>query len=470
MCLCLIPGLVSCSDNSVGTNPSQNHNGEQTKDIIFVASSLVLPENSAFSFQFLENNESLGGIKTVLPTCGNGFINDLILSTIKTRISAFLPNGTSPAAVDIEDCKKAGDAYSFSFAIYYNTPENERAVVRFWLTADVSQGKLLALGDFIKSAYFEKGIVDKYTQVYLKEIYLGKYDVQKAESLLLPAESVDNFYVCDAGVVILLSDKIGAESELEIYISDSAIVLFNRKGEVSTTEPSDSFDGNYEPAKDGEKVIAMTFDDGPGSTSTNRLLDYIDANDIKVTFFVNGYNYSNLEKDEIAKAKLRRAVELGCEIGNHSYSHPYFHNLTPEQRTYQLEHNADLIEEACGVYPNIFRAPGGIFPLGMPESEDYFYIYWNADGEDWKYKSENDPQALAQRYLNLIGSGSIVLFHDIYSNSVDAAIIVMNTLKAQGYRFVTVSELLDLRNKVPDGTIYTSQYGTRNYMNVEKNG
>ncbi len=460
--------LVSCETTPVSVTDPDNQDKVQTKEIVLKASALVLPEDSAFSLQFSDENALLGGIKSALPSCGNAYLNDMISTTVRERIIAFSPEeGAVSAALDVEECKREGNLYSFLFAVYYNVSENAREVVRFWLTADVENGALVKLSDLVKPDYFENGSVDAYVAAYLDEKYANVFSADAADQMLIPAELQDGFYVRQAGVDLVLDV---AENEVRVYLSNGAISLFKRSGEVSVEEPENVTPDNYQPAQEGEKVVALTFDDGPGSASTKKLLDYLEANQFKVTFFVNGYNYSNLETDETAKATLRRAVSLGCEIGNHSYSHPYFQNLTPEQRTYQLQHNAELIEAACGVYPNLFRAPGGIFPEGMPEAEQYFYIYWDADGEDWKYKNEGDPQALADRYLQYIGSGSIVLFHDIYQNSVEAAQIVMNTLKAQGYRFVTVSELLNLQDKVPDGTIYTSQNGTRVYMNVEKNG
>lgn len=443
------------------TNTPVDQETQKTEEIVLAASTLSYPEGSAFSVLFTDANTVFDGAKTALPSCGNAYLNDQISTSVKERAAAFLPSDATLAAVDVEQIYRAEDRYSFAFALYYDLSDNTRSVKRFHLSADISTGDLLTLGDIVKAAYFENGSVDSYIASYLEE----KYSL--SDEVIVAAENGDNFYVTDGGATVLVT--AGGEA-LSIYLSDAALILYKRNGTLSTEEPETSLPNDYQPAQDGEKVVALTFDDGPGSESTKKLLDYVEANQYKVTFFVNGYNYSNLETDEYAKQTLRRAVSLGCEIGNHSYNHPYFQNLSPEQRTYQLEHNAELIEAACGVYPNLFRAPGGTFPKGMKEAEDYFYIYWDADGEDWKYKNEGDPQALADRYLNYIGPGSIVLFHDIYSNSVDAAIIVMNTLKAQGYRFVTVSELLDLADKVPDGTIYTSQHGTRDYMSVELNG
>lgn len=434
------------------------------------ASSLTLPEGSAFSFRVFSAEESAFGIVSALPVSTNESLNKQISQAINDRILANKPVDGSATMLDVVNCKKVGDRYSFAFVAKYQAADASVSQKLIWLNADFAAGNLLTVSALVDAAYFERDLVSAYCKSYLNEHFSGAFDAEKAEALVIAAEKKEGFYLTADGLVIVLQDEVGAEDSLEIPVSNSALAVFER-GNTPSKNPTTQYPSDYAPAKAGEKVVALTFDDGPSYSTTPKFLDYLEKNGYKVTFFVNGYNFSNLENPS-AQAILKRAAEAGCEIGNHSYSHPDFCSITPEQRTYQLEHNAELIEQACGVYPNLFRAPGGNFPQGMKEAEDYFYIYWTADGEDWKYKnsSDVDAQALADRYLKLIKSGSIVLFHDVYPKSVDAAIIVMNTLKEQGYRFVTVSELLDLRGKTPDGSIYISQTGTRGYVGREKNG
>lgn len=458
---------VSCTPNTPADPSAPDGETAPTpEEITLVAATLQLPENSAFALSFSQENTAFNGVKTAMPSCANAFLNGLILDGVQSKVHVNTPEGASLLAIDVDAVTKDENLYSFSFVAHFSLSDGTRDASRFALSVDFTADALLTLGDVIKPAYFDNGSVQKYVSAYLAEHHVGKYG---ADTVALAPQDEDSFMVAPGGVTLRVKGMDG--TLLPVYVGDAAISQYNRTGVTATEEPESAYSGDYQPAKEGEKVVAMTFDDGPGSTSTKRLLDYLEANDIKATFFVNGYNYSNLETNENAKQLLARAVSLGCEVGNHSYSHPYFQNLPPEQRTYQLEHNADLIEKACGVYPTLFRAPGGIFPEGMPEAEDYFYIYWDADGEDWKSKKDTDSGvSLAANYMQYIGPGSIVLMHDIYANSVDAAIIIMNQLKAQGYRFVTVSELLDLESKVPDGTIYCSQTLTRGYTSMEKRG
>ena len=462
--------LFVCVACKKGEDPAKSEDQEshKTREITLAASSLQLPEGSGFSISFSDKNDSFSGVKTALPASGNQYINDLFATKLREYINDNKPAGASLAAVDTEICYRSEDKYSFGFALYFDLSEGDaREVQRLFLSADLAGGALLKLSDFLKASYFENSTVDEYVRTYLSSEFSGQYDPAKADALHYTGEEYSGFYVSGAGAKLQLQENVGASSALSVYLSNAALALYKRSGEVSTEEPENNTPDNYQPAKSGEKVVAMTFDDGPGSSSTSRLLDYLQSNGYKATFFVNGYNYSNLETDENAKALVRRAASIGCEIGNHTYAHAYFNKLTPEQRSYEINHNADLIYAACGVMPTLMRAPGGIFIEGMPEESEYFYISWSVDGgpnyEDWRRKSDSDGgQAVADAYLSNIYPGCIVLMHDIYNNSVDAAIKIMNSLASQGYRFVTVSELLDLENKEPDGSIYTSQNSTLN--------
>ncbi len=478
----LVLSLFSCTRKPAEENPSLS------SEIDLQANSLTLPEGSAFAIKTFSAEESSFGIPTALPESSNTALNDAIQQKISSLLLAYKPVDGSLTALDIVNCKKSADRYSFAFKVFYKLPSGEQTEKLVWLSADFAAGTLLTLGEILDKSYFENGLVTAFCRTTCSEKFSGSYNAEALSAFEVSGTTYDSFYINSDGVTIVMGDAIGATVAIEVFVSNSMLAVFlqNQGGGASSGNSGNGGNGasggssgsghvtqypaDYRPASVGEKVVALTFDDGPGYSSTPRLLDYLEEKGYKATFFVNGYNFSDLT-NPAAQAILKRAVSLGSEVGNHSYSHPDFCSITPDQRTYQLEHNAELIENACGVYPNLFRAPGGSFPQGMPEANDYFYIYWTADGEDWKYKNDPDmdAQALADHYLKLIRSGSIVLFHDVYNKSVDAAIIIMDTLAKEGYRFVTVSELLDLRGKTPDGTIYVSQTTTRNYLSYEKN-
>lgn len=462
---------VACAPATIdGDLPTDGNTPVVPKEIVLAAKTLVFPENSAFAATFPQDESLLGGIPCALPGCSNAYLNGLIQDAAKSEIARLAPQGSVGTALDFDACYKDENLYSFAFCYHYDSAAGAREMLRFYLSADFEHADILSLGSIVKTAYFTNGTADQYLAAYLADKFAGQYDSEKAASYKLSPESTDHFYVAPGGVKLVFSEEIAIAGKLiEVYIGNAALLEYKRSGQVSTEAPAGGYKETYAPAKEGEKVVAMTFDDGPGGASTDRLLDYLIANNFKATFFVNSNNCTNVENDTIAQNQLIRMAQSGMEIGNHSYSHAYFNKLSAQQRAYQIDHNQEIIENVCGVSPVTFRAAGGIFHEGMEQASRYFYIDWSVDKEDYLHTKDGDGgAAVAAAYLGDIGSGDIVLMHNIYENSVSAAITIMNSLNRQGYRFVTVSELLDLQNKVPDGTIYLSQNATRQYRAYEK--
>lgn len=227
----------------------------------------------------------------------------------------------------------------------------------------------------------------------------------------------------------------------------------------------------YTPYYPEEKVVAFTFDDGPGAL-TPGILDVIDGTEDKVTFFINGQWVGGVN-GKYAPV-IKRTVEMGCEIGLHTYSHK---NLYYESK--KEDAPDDLINEEIGKIADLYtgitgdttfllRPPGG----GFNKKRNYGYalILWNVDSEDWVDASEYTKGNLtleqaarktADRILKDVKPGDIVLMHDIHESSIRAFELVYEELKSQGYRFVTVSELLRIDPAEHVGQYFysSSRYG-----------
>ena len=193
-----------------------------------------------------------------------------------------------------------------------------------------------------------------------------------------------------------------------------------------------------------EPTIAMTFDDGPHATLTPKLLDLLAARKIKVTFFVLG------ECVEQNVDILRRAAREGHEIGNHSWSHPQLNKMSDEAVRSQLRRTDDLIKSVTGKRPTLFRPPYGAITARQKkwihDEFGYQIILWDVDPLDWK---EPGPATVANRILKETRSGSIVLSHDIHRGTVEAMPSTLEQLAAKHFKFVTVSELIDLATPEP---------------------
>lgn len=191
-----------------------------------------------------------------------------------------------------------------------------------------------------------------------------------------------------------------------------------------------------------QKLVALTFDDGPHPALTPRLLDELQRQNIKATFFVLGKNAS-LYPDII-----RRIKQSGCELGNHSWNHPVLSRLGNERVVNELQTTAEAVSKAGGGEMQIMRPPYGALTTaqqGMVHSRfGYRTIMWDVDPLDWKRPGS---AVVAKRMIDNARAGSILLAHDIHAGTIDAMPKVISSLKQQGYIFVTVSELIEAANK-----------------------
>lgn len=196
------------------------------------------------------------------------------------------------------------------------------------------------------------------------------------------------------------------------------------------------------------KCVALTFDDGPGPY-TDRLLKILEDNDAKATFFLIG------NKVAANPGGAKRIAEAGMEIGSHTWEHPNMTTIPPEYVPAQFSKASDAIEAATGQRPKLVRTAGGLVNdqvLAEAKKQGLADINWDVIPFDWI----NDSNIAATRYMLMtqIKPGSVVLFHDTYSSTVDLVYQFIPVLKANGYHLVTVSQLLGPREP-------GSSYGSR---------
>ena len=216
----------------------------------------------------------------------------------------------------------------------------------------------------------------------------------------------------------------------------------------SAQNPVISLPSNFSPnagvtfsnVKNSGNYIAMTFDDGPHPKNTPRLLDILRQRNIKATFYVIGSSVDSYP------AITRRIVAEGHEIGNHTYNHPNLTKLSNAKVRQEMNRTRESIIRATGVKPRTMRPPYGALltrQRNMLHSEyGYPTILWDVDPLDWKRPG---IAVVKSRILSGTKSGSIVLAHDLHSSTVDAMPSTLDGLLAKNYRFVTVSQLLAMK-------------------------
>ena len=179
------------------------------------------------------------------------------------------------------------------------------------------------------------------------------------------------------------------------------------------------------------KRVALTYDDGPAET-TSVILDVLEQYNAKATFFVVG------TQAEYYDDTLRREVELGMEVGSHTYDHDTLYGADAEFIRNTMKKNDDTIQQIAGITPEIMRPTGGGYDATVRENVGKPMLIWDLDTLDWKTK---DPENTYNVIMNEVKDGSVILMHDIWKATGEATQRIVPALIEQGYKLVTVSEL-----------------------------
>lgn len=225
---------------------------------------------------------------------------------------------------------------------------------------------------------------------------------------------------------------------------DGIRLAVRKKGAGEPEEPAMPVSA-VDPSK---PMIALTFDDGP-SGATSRILDALEANGGRATFFMVGNRMRSYP------SVINRMVALGCEPASHTWDHSYLTKLSEGQILSNLNQVDDTLQSIAGVRTVIVRPPGGFIndaskaalaKRGTPA------VLWSIDTLDWKTRN---AQKTIDTVLSNVKDGDIILMHDLYETSADAAVVLIPELKNRGYQLVTVSELASYRGGMQPGHTYS---------------
>ncbi|MEU3306541.1 polysaccharide deacetylase family protein [Nocardiopsis sp. NPDC055551] len=191
------------------------------------------------------------------------------------------------------------------------------------------------------------------------------------------------------------------------------------------------------------KCVALTFDDGPGE-HTDELLDILDENDAKATFYVLG------SKLDSHTEEVERMVREDHEVGNHTWDHADLATLSASKIKDDLQRTDKAIKDVTGQTPTTMRPPYGSLSDTARETIDKPMLLWDVDTLDWQHR---DPETTVDIAEEETDEGSVLLFHDIHETTVEAIPDVLETLSEDGYEFVTVDEMMG--SEVEAGTAYS---------------
>ncbi len=301
---------------------------------------------------------------------------------------------------------------------------------------DKQKDKLLTIHDLIDDnkieyllAILKTNIVKKYKECLLIEMISSKITPDEEYMFILEDNKIIfyfNPYIITSGNCGIIDIEIDL-NKLNISIETSKEIkkYNNVSKEIKKELPID------------KKTVAITFDDGP-SKYTNKIIELLNENNSNATFFVLGNKvktYSDI---------IRKNIESGNEIGNHSYNHKWLTSLSIEELNSQISKTNELIKEISGYECTLFRPTYGSINNKIKENVNMNIVLWTVDSNDWKIKNS---KTIANKVLSKVKDGDIILFHDTYERTFQALQIIIPKLINDGYQIVTVSDLEKIKLK-----------------------
>ena len=269
----------------------------------------------------------------------------------------------------------------------------------------------------------------------IKKELLIKY--QDADMDYLSNVSYDYFTIDDENLTLYFNPAEIKNKHKELIYLDIPLDSLKLLIDIDKNEGKDTYLSiKKRNVSLDDKVIALTFDDGP-SKYTNDILNVLKKYNACGTFFLIG------NKVDFYKDTLRRMLEEGSEIGNHSYDHKLLTRLSKEEFQDEINNTQEAIKKITGFTPTLFRPTYGGYTNTLKSYTDLKFVLWDVDSLDWKVKSKTK---ILKNVLPNVKSGSIILMHDNHRYALDALEDIITNLKSDGYKFVTISELLELKN------------------------
>lgn len=219
-----------------------------------------------------------------------------------------------------------------------------------------------------------------------------------------------------------------------------AVFGMNGDEEIRAKKTMAQRDTSVDPEK---PMVALTYDDGPYTPVTGRILESLKAVGGRATFFVVGSRIDG--REEIT----RKITEYGCEIGNHTYGHVVLTKTDNENALRELAKNDEVIFDTVGIKPSVVRPPCGCYNDFIRQNEKRPLVLWTIDTRDWSHQNK---ERTVNTVLSSVKDGDIILMHDLFVPTAEASEILIPELVNRGFQLVTVSELIYYRGEI-NGTV-----------------
>ena len=307
------------------------------------------------------------------------------------------------------------------------------------ISPEASEGKWASSGSSWMFLVDDKPYTGWFTDTDGKQYYMDKAGIVQTGWTDIGKK---RYYFDMDGILQTGTVKIGKKT----YELDTDGSLKGYTPKKKTSGKSGSSD-----ASAAKKSIALTFDDGP-SSFTNRLLDCLEKNNAKATFFMTGTEIASFP-DEVKRMK-----KLGCELGNHTYDHTELTTLSFDEISSEVDKVNEQLINLTGEGASVVRPPYGSVNDTVKSAINLPLILWSIDTLDWKTLN---AESTVEEVMNNVTDGSVILMHDIFSTSVDAAEILIPQLIEKGYQLVTVHELAALHQTELSAGVTYSEFGEK---------
>ncbi len=312
---------------------------------------------------------------------------------------------------------------------YYNKESDEIVSIKDFLEKDTSLDKLANLSYYYVMKYSDDN-----------NLNFDKEGVK--EGLSFNLNNFEHFNFIDDGLEFIFPPyqiAYYAAGEIKIVIPYDELNGIIKNKYLKYSKKNNIKQDNNRNLKEfsNKKLIAFTFDDGPSYIGTNKLLDNLDKYNARVTFFVLGSRVENY------KDTLTKAYKMGNTIGNHTYSHSNLLKLDNYSVMDEIKKTNETIKNITGSETIYLRPPYGNINFDIKNISNMYTILWDLDTEDWKNK---DKDRIADYIVSNAHDGAIVLLHDLYETSVDGALLAMERLEKEGYAFVTIDEMIKIKD------------------------
>lgn len=340
--------------------------------------------------------------------------------------------------VDYETIQSSEDVLAILFEIREtnligNQTDYQQAVINF----NTSENSEIAIMDYFKELGNLRQISIQFTKQLKSNVNSSEYT--NIQQVLAPVqENYQHLYLNQDHLMMRIMPKKLGKNQTQPVIFD---INFE---EIQSLLKIEYKDNRYQLLRNNEttppkvvkeKVIALTFDDGPYAPVDLKIIDYLTSVNANATFFVIGNRVSTYPQS------IEKMAAGGFEIGNHSYSHADYTKISLEEVDQQISKTNQAIEAITNQEVKLIRLPNGNTNATVSAHIDFPMINWSIDSEDWKWRNAED---IYNSVMKQVHPGGIVVMHSIYDSTYESLKLIVPKLQQEGYRFVSVSELYDI--------------------------